>query len=78
MIIDLILDRKDGVKYNAREFYQGVMGYGEIWPDLADPITRAMDGGEEEDVQRELCNYVTSQDYNPDICNYIRSVKWID
>jgi len=78
MIIDLILNRKDGQKYSAREFYHDVMGYADIWPSLANPITRAMDGGEEDDVQRELCKYVTSQGYNPDICDYIRSVKWLE
>ena len=38
MIIDLILDRKDGYRYNAHEFYGEVMEYGEIGFE----ITRAM------------------------------------
>lgn len=73
MIIDLILDRKDGVNYNAHDFYMDVMGYGEIGED----ITRAMDFGTESDVRRELCNYVVRNEYNPAICNYINSTSWL-
>lgn len=34
MIIDLILDRKDGYRYNAHEFYGEVMEYGEVGFDI--------------------------------------------
>ena len=78
MIIDLILDRKDGQKYNAREFYCDVAEYGDIWPNLAHPITRALDGGTEEDVKRALCDYVIKCGYLPEICAYINSVSWLD
>lgn len=78
MIIDLILDRKDGYKYNPKEFYNEVMEYGDIWPELADPITRAMDSGTEQDVKNELCLYITKCGYNPQICNYINSVEWLN
>ena len=77
MIIDLILDRKDGQPYNAREFYNDVMQYAETWPELANPITRAMDEGDENDVRRELCAYIDNQDYNPAIKEYINSVQWL-
>ena len=74
MIIDLILDRKDGYPYKAKEFYNDVFNYGEIGFD----ITRAMDSGPEEDVKRELCDYIIRNDYNPKICNYINRVTWLE
>lgn len=77
MIIDLILDRKDGCAYCARDFYNDVMRYGNIWPALAHPITRAMDEGEEPDVKNALCAYVKTAGYNPAICDYINSVSWL-
>lgn len=78
MIIDLILDRLFGFKYNAREFYMQVQAYGETFGDIAWDITRAMDGGDEEDVKRELRYYIISQEYNPAICDYIDSVNWLN
>ena len=77
MIIDLILDRKDGDEYRAGDFYFEVLSYRDIWPDISDPITRAMDYGTEADVRRELCKYIDEQGYNPKIKKYINSVNWI-
>lgn len=77
MIIDIILDRKDGEPYDAKKFYLDIMGYAETWPDLADPITRAMDVGTNEDVRKALCNYIDECGYNPSICDYVNSVEWI-
>lgn len=77
MIIDLILDRRDGEPYDSKHFYDDVMSYRETWPELANPITSAMDGGTNEDVQVQLCNYIKSQGYNPEICDYVNSVEWI-
>lgn len=73
MIIDLILDRKEGTPYTPRKFYHWVMGYGTI----GDGITRAMDGGTEKDVKGELSKYITEQEYNPAICDYVNSVNWL-
>lgn len=78
MIIDLILDRKDGQPYNAREFYNDVMQYAETWPEMCQPITFAMDYGDENDVRRQLCAYIDGQDYNPAIKKYINSVEWLE
>lgn len=78
MIIDLILDRKDGEAYNPKEFYMEVMDYGETWPDIAFPIASAMDSGTEQDVKNELCRYVLECGYNPQICEYINSVEWLN
>lgn len=77
MIIDLILDRKDGAKYSPREFYFAVLEYRDIWPELSDPITKALDGGTEKDIKRALCDYVLTQGYNPEICDYINRVSWL-
>lgn len=76
MIIDLILDRKDGFGYNARQFYNDCMDYCEIF-NFDYGIPRALDGWENEDVQRELCKYIIENDYNPAICEYVNSVDWL-
>lgn len=77
MIIDLILDRKDGKHYNARDFYFDVLRYRTVFPELSDPITYAMDEMEEQDVKNALCNYIDICEYNPEIKNYINSVNWL-
>ena len=75
MIIDLILDRKDGDEYDAKKFYNQVAGYESSGNSF--PISRAMDGGTESDIKRELCAYIDQNDYNPEIKNYINSVSWL-
>lgn len=78
MIIDLILDRKDGAFYNPHDFYMKVASYGYLTPVHSERITRAMDGGEEEDVRRELMNYIHQNGYNEELKDYIESVKWLE
>lgn len=78
MIIDLILDRKDGAFYDPHDFYMEVASYGEITPVHSERITRAMDCGEEEDVRRELMNYILQNGYNENLKDYIESVKWLE
>lgn len=73
MVIDLILDRKDGKEYNPEEFYKGVRDYGQIGWD----ITEAMDEGEEKDVKRTLKNYIIDNEYNDKIAEYIDTVDWL-
>lgn len=73
MIIDLILDRKDGENYTPKQFYNDVMNYGKIGFDIAE----ALDSGEEKDVKEKLCQYVIDNDYNEEICKYINSVNWL-
>lgn len=75
MIIDKILDRKDGEKYKAHAFYIQCLMYGDVGDGYR--ISAVMDYGEEEDVKQALCNYVLRNEYNPKICDYIRSVKWL-
>lgn len=73
MIIDCILDRQDGVTYNPRNFYFDVLGYGEI----GERITRAMDGGTEQDVKNALNQYILENEYNPAICEYVNGQTWL-
>lgn len=75
MIIDRILDRKDGTPYNAHDFYFYCLGY---MRGIGDKITAALDYGTEEDVKRALCEYVINNEYNPKICDYINSVSWLN
>ena len=77
MIIDLILDRKDGVEYDARSFYNDVLYYESYDMGSDGGISRAMDEGEEKDVKRELCVYIDRNRYNPAIKDYINSVSWL-
>lgn len=77
MIIDLILDRKDGKPYDPAAFYRDVAGYGGTWPDIADPITAAMDYGTDADVKRALCEYVRAGEYSAKICDYVQRVTWL-
>lgn len=74
MIIDLILERKDGWPYDAREFYSAVMEYG---GHDAGRITRAMDEGEEPDIREALSLYIINNDYPDHICDYIRRMDWL-
>lgn len=73
MVIDLILDRKDGKQYRASDFYRAVCEYGDIGHEIAE----ALDNGEESDVKKALCFYILGNDYNPDICAYVDSVDWL-
>lgn len=77
MIIDKILDRYDNEKYgdfeyNAHDFYFDIFDYGRI----GDNITRAMDGGTEEDTQNALAEYITKNEYNPRIIDWVRQRVW--
>ena len=52
MIIDKILDRKDGEKYKAHAFYIECLMYGDVGDGYR--ISAVMDYGEEEDVTSAL------------------------
>ena len=71
MIIDKILDRKDGQQYNPKEFYIDMMNY------EADNITKAMDNKDNIFVQSALCNYIVDNGYNLDLLVYITSNNWL-
>ena len=73
MIIDLILDRKDGKPYNPKHFYQEVLHY----LPTGEGIAVALDRGEEKDVKATLKEYIRKNEYNRDICTFIQSVNWL-
>lgn len=73
MIIDLILDRKDGKPYSPNKFYDEVSEYGTIGDDIAG----ALNYGTNENVQNVLCSYIKENNYAPSICKYIKSVNWL-
>ena len=73
MIIDQILDRKDGYGYEPKEFYLYCNGYNEHGNNIA----RAMDAGTNKDIQRAICEYITDNGYSSDICDYVNAVYWL-
>lgn len=78
MIIDLILDRKDGYPYNAHEFYNDIRDYERLGVGThGEDISIAMDYGDNRDVQRVLCQYIDRNKYNSSIKDYIRSQEWV-
>ena len=57
MVIDLILDRKDGIFYDPKEFAREVKEYAEIFPICA-PVYRAIETGKEWAVKIALETYL--------------------
>lgn len=76
MIIDLILDRKDGVEYDERDFYHDVRRYEETF-NFEPSISLAFDYGFNEDIKEALCKYIDENEYNEDVKDYINSVNWL-
>lgn len=76
MLIDIILDRRDGAEYKASRLFAYLLEDGEVFPFYRD-IARVMDEGMEEDVKETLCRYVTEHGYRRELCDYVRSVKWL-
>ena len=78
MLIDVILDRSDSpCEYDPHAFYVEAMEYQAFFPDVMEPISRAMDSGTETDVKLALVRYVIEGYYNPDIAAFICSVDWL-
>ena len=89
MLIDSIIDRKDGAniyhkiqkegkvlvspKYSSKNLYDYLIGFGDLYGDIVD----LLDSGENEDIQKALCLYIIEGGYNTDLCEYIKSVKWV-
>ena len=40
-------------------------------------LASAIDCGENADIQKELCKYIDSKDYNPDLKGFINSFDWL-
>jgi hypothetical protein len=77
MIIDLILNRKDGKDYNPKEFYNDIMKYYEIFPEIVEPIANALDNGTENQIKQALRDYIKNWNYSELISDYITSQKWL-
>jgi len=71
MIIDLILDRRDGHKIDLRDLYDNAVDF-EFWK-----LANAIDNGENEDIQRELCNYIDDNGYPQEIKGFINKTDWL-
>ena len=76
MLVDLILDRQEGVPYNLKEFRKHVKDYCRTF-DSYKSVYNALLSSSEDEVKDELCKYIDEEWYgNPLIKNYIRSVSW--
>jgi hypothetical protein len=75
MIIDLILDRKDGKEYDANVFFNDLAKYSKDICDMR--ICNAFGMGTEKEVKESLCKYVTGYGYNTEICKFINKVEWL-
>lgn len=75
MIVDVILDRKDGSSYSPLMLltYTDNRVYG----DSFEYILRAFQDLDEDRVKEALKRYIDEQGYNPDIKKYIDSVDWL-
>lgn len=78
MIIDLILDRRDGVSFDAERFYADILDYSEIWPEMCEPIISALANFDENGAKKALCQYIDDEGYNPEIKDYIYTVSWTE
>ena len=77
MLVDLILDRRDGVSYSPSKFEEEVKEYCETFPSCI-PVYDALINGSEDDVKDELCRYIDDEWYgNRLIKDYINSVNWL-
>lgn len=78
MLIDLILDRKDGVEYNLDNFKEDVKYYSEFFGGYCTLVYDAMMIGTEKDVKDALCKYIDGwYGGNASIKRYIRRVNWL-
>jgi len=78
MIVDCILDRKDGKRYDPYDFYHSMLMYGNGEVDsFGSLISYCMDYFGESMVRKALCEYIDGNDYNPSIKDYINSVNWL-
>lgn len=78
MIIDLILDRKNGKQYSAYDFYLEIRKYERLGVGThGEDISFSMDYGDNKDVQRVLCQYIRRNGYPADIESYIISQVWV-
>lgn len=85
MIIDIILDRREGaINYDAATHLKAIYDYATFFH--MNNLAAAVDGGTEDDVKAALMDYVISGGCNPDIhhhnfldlCLFIKAVRWTE
>lgn len=76
MIIDLILDRKDGQPYEAQKFYSDVLKLSQNGT-TGDEIIEAIESGNEREVKKALVMYLLENEYNDSICGYVINQNWL-
>lgn len=85
MIIDIILDRREGaISYDAATHLKAIYDYATFFH--MDNLAAAVDSGNEADVKAALMDYVISGGCNPDIhhhnffdlCLFIKTVRWTE
>ena len=77
MLVDLILDRRDGASYSPSEFEEEVKEYCEFFPSYI-PVYNALIDGSEDDVKNELCRYIDDEWRGSQLIkDYINSVNWL-
>ena len=75
MIIDVILDRKEGaIDYAPETHLKAIYDYATD-AGMSD-IARALDSGNEDDVKAALMCYISTCGYPLDLLDYIASVRW--
>lgn len=77
MVIDCIMDRKEGIGYDKNEFLEYVVAENECFG-IFDDLIFALELNKELETKVALSKYVVDNGYNPDICGYIWSVNWCD
>jgi hypothetical protein len=77
MIIDVILDRKEGaIDYDAAKHLKAIYDY--ATDARMTDIATAVDGGNEADVRAALMRYITACGYPSALLDYIAGVRWTD
>lgn len=75
MIIDIILDRKDGaIDYAPETHFKAIYAYATDAGMIE--LATAVDGGTEDDVKAALMRYITVCGYPLELLDYITSVRW--
>lgn len=77
MIIDIILDRRDGaIDYTAATHLKAIYDY--ATDAHMSELATAVDSGNEDDVKAALMCYISTCGYPLDLLDYIARVRWTD
>lgn len=77
MIIDVILDRREGaINYDASKHLKAIYDY--ATDAHISELATAVDGGTEDDVKAALMCYISTCGYPLELLDYIAGVRWTD